>query len=283
MSRYAIVKFLDEKKTKWADFQRRYLERCAERKKPQTIRCSEIPSLKTFAAFIGDKRLADFSANDAHDYLAHLSKLHASKHTVAHKFHIIAAAFDYAVTLGEIEKNPFHGIRPPKRPHVGRCLTNAEIVRLLRSLPLKIRRPCVVSLYTGMRRGEVLAMDWAWVSDGKVTIPGNKAKSGKGRTIVLNPRALRALGVPRPSGRIFPMCEATLNTYLTTAWRYLRMGRVRFHDFRHTWATEYWAVTKDLFSLMRQGGWSSPRSAVIYQHEKPGADDGNLRLGYEGF
>lgn len=134
------------------------------------------------------------------------------------------------------------------------------------------RGPFVFALHTGVRRGELLALRWERVKkspDGHWEaeiggIGGPKTKTGRSRVVPLPPAAVDALGKPG-AGPCFDADEH-LSVSVSQAAKGAGLGRVRFHDLRHTWATRYMQATGDLFGLMQLGGWSSLGSVKVYQH-----------------
>lgn len=85
-----------------------------------------------------------------------------SAQTVIHHHRVLYSALDYAVDVGLISTNPCLRAKPPKAP---RCnpdpLTLAEVKRLRVAVEgHRIHIPVQLALATGMRRGEILALDW---------------------------------------------------------------------------------------------------------------------------
>lgn len=199
-----------------------------------------------------------------------------SKTTVKKHRTMLRYAFDYAVTTELIRRNPTRGMgKLADEEHEVRWLELDEQDRLLKAAAGKsLQLPILAALGTGMRRGEVLALrerdldfkrDRIAVRrgrqdhrDGSVTYrPGGK--NGKGR-VVTAPRVLmdalaaelaakrtrRATSgeVWHESGLVF--CDAAGGPVgihgFKSAWRRLivkaKLPGVRFHDLRHTHATE---------------------------------------------
>src|SRR5262245_7576064 len=81
--------------------------------------------------------------------------------------------------------------------------------------------PTVISLAveTGMRRSELLAMEWVDLDLGARTIRLTKTKNGHPRTVPLSSIAVRLLmDVPRTEARVFPI---TANAF-RLAWEQVR-------------------------------------------------------------
>jgi integrase len=145
--------------------------------------------------------------------------------------------------------------------------------------------PMVVFLInTGCRKGEALAAQWSWVDfeAGVITIPASdvwQPKSGRSRDVPLAD-AVRAVlsGQPRHATMLFPtsrgnrpyedfpresFCEILSDAGVT--------GYP--HMFRHTFASEFLAETRDLHLLSEILGHSTTRVTEIYAHLLPGKLD----------
>lgn len=283
-TRYAIVRILDEKPVLIAEFAKAHLDKGRSTKARSTIRCSEVPAFKDFFEFTRlykIRHVSEFGRKNAKKFVQWLYKRFESAHTVRHKAGVISAAFTEAVHDGVIHINPFSRIKFKRLPHVGRVLSDGEIGRFLPLLRMEVRRAFAFALYTGMRRGEIVAMRWRWIRGSYLTVPASVSKSGRSRTIILHPRALRMLGPRRKNdAQVLRLSETMINETMTAAWKRLKLGRIRFHDARHTWATRFFMATKDLRALMDQGGWAHVSSVMIYQHMVPQRRQGNLMLSY---
>ena len=259
--KYAIVKFLDEKTPFWDDFARRYKAHSVC-KALSTRRCSEWPDIRQFGEFIKNPRIGEITKSRCDDW-KNLLSIKFNANTVRRKIIVLVGVFSYAVEIGLIQQSPFDGISIPRQVHAGRVLSDDEIGKLLPLLPLDLRRATILALYTGLRRNEILSLEWSQIGWDTLTIPANKSKSRRSRTMLLHQRALDALGPRRPGHRVFDFSVFYLNSRFTKAWKASGIGRVRYHDLRHTWATRW---PGDLFALMQAGGWAHVSSVQPYRH-----------------
>lgn len=102
-----------------------------------------------------------------------------------------------------------------------------------------------ISLLTGLRRGELVALDWRAVNvkGKKLIVTGGTAKSQQTREIPLHARAVEiftTLG-PKADGPVFEGKDGEAITTIRTAWRALakRAGvKLGWHSLRHTFATD---------------------------------------------
>ena len=146
----------------------------------------------------------------------------------------------------------------PSLPHYGDHLTPAVLL----------------SMNTGMRRGELLALRWANVDmKGKqITIDGSTAKSQQTRHIPLNDEALEVLKNWKAQA---PDTERVIavDTGFKTAWGALleraRITKFRWHDLRHHFASRLVQAGVPLNTVRELLGHGSMAMTLRYAHLAP--------------
>jgi len=138
-----------------------------------------------------------------------------------------------------------------------RWLSPEEEGRLLGAIPAPYAAFCKVALYTGARRGELLAARWDQVDvkRGLLTLP--TSKSGKPRFIELSSLVLDTLGkIPRHLGepRIFPDCRKVTHHFPAWVEAAELPGKVTLHTLRHTYASRLVLAGVDLVMIRELGG-----------------------------
>lgn len=145
----------------------------------------------------------------------------------------------------------------PALPHYGDHLTPAVIL----------------SMNTGLRRGELLSLKWAAVdfNEKHLTVEGRTAKSGHTRHIPLNAEALELLRrwhKQCAGDRVFPIA-----TGFKTAWAALltRAGitAFRWHDLRHHFASRLAQAGVPLNTIRELLGHGSMAMVLRYAHLSP--------------
>lgn len=209
--------------------------------------------------------------------------------TVAREMKILSAAFSYGVKLGLLAANPCYGTEKPKEPeHRERVASDEELKLLMdcvlwdgKSVPTSLTQAVVLMFFiacrTGMRAGEVLALEDAWIEGRVIHLPAEATKTRTKRDVALSKEALRLINLGRDMGerpRYFGKISSQVRDVL---WRKIRdkaglgpvidsRGRVikeglNFHDSRATFAT--WAASPnpktgaprlDVLALSRQTG-----------------------------
>ena len=157
-------------------------------------------------------------------------------------------------------------------------------------MPESIKPVVIFALATGLRRSNIIGLEWqqvdmqrkvAWVN------PEN-AKAGKAIGVALNDTACRVLrdqigkhsrwvfvhttAKHRPDGTLTPAVRK-MRVDDNNAWRAgLKKAGIedfRFHDLRHTWAS--WLIQSGvpLSVLQEMGGWESIEMVRRYAHLAP--------------
>lgn len=139
----------------------------------------------------------------------------------------------------------------------------------------------LVALNTGMRRGELLGLEWRSVNlPGKLlTITVGNAKSRKARHIPLNAEALDTLTrwkrQAAPDARlVFPSPKSGGRMdNINSSWEELcasaKLAGFRFHDLRHTFASRLVMAGIDLNTVRELLGHSDIRMTLRYAHLAP--------------
>jgi integrase len=264
MNKYAIVRILDDETPFWLDFTPHYLLHAKLHNKASTIRCMIRPAIKAFSDFVGNPRLGDVVINIVTAYKLSMVEMYKPNY-IRTRLAAVSAVFSYAVDQEIIGSNPFLKIEWPKQTNAGRNLKDDEIRKLFSLMSHEAQQCCKFALYTGLRTMEVISLEWSQVGEETVHIPDYKAKSGKERYVYMKPKVRDILG-PRGTGHVFAITVERLRVEIKRAWTQAGLGKIRFHDMRHTAASRYGENSDDVLDMLYQFGWASVRSAKTYHH-----------------
>lgn len=139
----------------------------------------------------------------------------------------------------------------------------------------------LLALNTGMRRGELLGLEWASVNlAGKLlTVTVGNAKSRKARHLPLNAEALDALTrwkkqADKEARLVFPSPKTGARMgNINSSWEEVcaaaDLSDFRFHDLRHTFASRLVMAGVDLNTVRELLGHSDIRMTLRYAHLAP--------------
>jgi integrase len=179
---------------------------------------------------------------------------------------------------------------PKKDEPRQRYLTADEITRLLAACAGSknghLATIIAVALNTGMRKAEILGLEWAHVNLNAYTLTLYKTKSAKPRGIRVNgdlEAALQALepDEARRAGLLFKRKSGAawgqIRTAFAKALERAGIKGFRFHDLRHTFASHYMMRGGNLYELKDILGHSDLKMTMRYAHLSPQ----HLRVGME--
>jgi len=211
--------------------------------------------------------------------------------TVNHHLKLLKAIFNRAIKTGKLTYNPVRAIKLFKENNARtRCLTPEEEARLFAHLAESVKPLVTVALHTGMRKGELLNLRWDDVDFYTGTLRVREAKSGEGRSVVMNSvvraasQAVRREQIEKAreqakGGReilspyVFCSSKGRFLHNLAKAWypalEAAGIEDFRFHDLRHTFASRLAMAGVDLYTIQRAGGWKTAIMVQRYAHLSP--------------
>lgn len=171
-----------------------------------------------------------------------------------------------------------------------RFLTPAQMNALIEATPSSWRLLIALACLTGMRKGEILALQWECVDITRRQITVMRSMRGGVIHDVKTPTSRAAIPVPEPlvallslrrsmspdTALVFcradgsPLADSKPNRVLMTALNNGGLPRVRFHDLRHSWVMAHVASGTPLTTIQRLGRWKTAQTLVdAYGHWLP--------------
>jgi integrase len=254
-----------------ADLLARYKRHQKARLRPTTFeRLDGI--LETLKANLPE-RAKDISRNTVGEYISTRSETVAPG-TIQKEITVLKHALRLAVEWELLNSNPAQGVKLPKVPEGRtRYLSPTELKAALENAPEWMRAPIALATFTGMRRGELLGLQWKDVDlDGR-RVYLRETKNGSLRAVPLNELAFRVLAsLPdgAPGDAVLPGVDGQrLSVYTERLFRKLGINDASFHSLRHTAAS--WLVMKgeDLYTVGQLLGHRTPRMTQRYAHLSP--------------
>lgn len=183
---------------------------------------------------------------------------------------LLQAIFNKAKVWGKFYgDNPCILVKKQKEPnHRLRYLTETQIKRLIEYANPKLIPVLACALMTGMRKGEILNLQWQDINLERNIIYILHSKSGKPREIPIIP-ALKKVFLslnPEPCGQVFNLPDISLRRYFGKAIKQAEITEFRFHDLRHTFASHFMMRDGNIMDLQKILGHSSLEMTLRYAH-----------------
>lgn len=154
-----------------------------------------------------------------------------------------------------------------------RYLSPSELKAALRAAPEWLRPPIALAAFTGMRRGELLALQWKDVDLAGRRLYLHETKNGSLRVLALNDlsiRVLESLPMGAPADPVLPGIDGMRLTDNTrNLFRKLGIDGASFHSLRHTAASQMVMQGVDLYAVGQMLGHRSPAMTQRYAHLSP--------------
>lgn len=133
----------------------------------------------------------------------------------------------------------------------------------------------LLTLNTGLRRGELFHLRWRDIDDhtATLTVEGRTAKSGQTRHIPLNDEARAVLGAwcaqQDDGGLVFPGKAGTPLTNVKKAWAGVvhgaQLANFRWHDLRHDFASKLVMTGVPLNTVRELLGHTNPTATLVHK------------------
>lgn len=126
----------------------------------------------------GDRYIRSITPTEINRFLINfIKRYHAAASTVSMQLIVISLIFKYAVIYGYIDSNPARDLSIPKGLKKERRTVpaSADIQRIKDSVDKPFGMFAYMALYTGCRRGELLALTWEDIDFDQKTIVINKS------------------------------------------------------------------------------------------------------------
>jgi len=253
--------------------------------------------------YIGSKRLNEIKKRDLKQFLAEIKnkKLSTSRNQLI--LSVLSNIFEDAVEDDFVNMNPCQKMRKycenSAQKDVG-PLTAAEVQEMLENATqaeFDLYTAYLLAARTGLRLGELLALEWSDVDFDSKTIQVSKSydyhlkktgptKNKKPRTVSLTPVCIEALRKLRTQRKVASISGVILTgekgkrlNYRTLELKLKDIAPrpIRFHDLRHTYATLRIAKGDNIVDMSKQLGHSKVSMTLDrYSHWMPREYEGQV-------
>jgi len=189
---------------------------------------------------IANKPIAKLSTEDLIDWRDNRLK-QVSKGTVLREMNLLGSVLEHARKEWRwIRENPIKDVTKPRQPkgrkrrvsqdEIDRLITASGYTGAHESMLHITVAAFLFAIETGMRSGEILALEWSDVDERKVTL--RQTKNGDSREVPLSPKARLLLAALRCFDKPFPVRTGTRDALFRKLVVKAGIPNLHFHDSR---------------------------------------------------
>lgn len=128
----------------------------------------------------------------------------------------------------------------------------------------------ILAIETGMRRGELLSVQWRDVDTSACLVRISKTKNGHERVIPLTPLAVQTiLSLPKSGDRIFALAPGAVRQAWDRLIKRAGIKDLRLHDLRHEAVSRFFEYGLTVPEVALISGHRDPRMLSRYTHLRP--------------
>ena len=251
----------------------KYLEYCRNNNRPSTFKKKRF-NVNNLLAFFGDSPVSAITPERIEEFKASRIR-EVSPATVNRDLATLKHALNIATEWGYLSSSPAARVKLLKEPPGrDRYLTREEAAALLEACSKWLKPLVTTALHTGMRQGELLALEWDDVNLQRRQIRISDSKTGDARVVPMNGLLYNILSELGPkSGKVFKNRRgegySCINSAFKNAVKHAGIKDFRFHDLRHTFAS--WLAMKGvpLSTIGRLLGHKTAQMTMRYAHLAP--------------
>lgn len=270
---------------RWRECVKSYLEDCANRDltAKTIINCETTLQKHTFPDW--EKKFVNIITTEEIRNLIRVKCEDKSVYTKKALLKFIRLVFDHALQNGSIVRNPTPKMAFRIGDKIKKVLTKQQVRHLLTQAKIQDwpwYPHYAMAIYTGMRNGELYALQWDKVDlDNNLIVVdsswNNKdgfksTKSGNDRIVEIAPTLKPVLQELRLSSGgsefVLPRVKGWSKGEQARELRKFLIGiglpPVRFHDLRATWCTIMLSHGIEPIKVMTMGGWCDMKTMMIY-------------------
>lgn len=152
---------------------------------------------------------------------------------------------------------------PARRRGVSSEALSVVCANLSGPMGKQVANAFLLAIETGMRKGELLGLEWAQIAGAVAWLP--RTKNGDARAVALSQDAVRILETQRglDPQKVFTVDPASADTLFRKAVRKAGIADLHFHDSRSEAITRL-SKKLDVLELARQVGHRDLKSLLIY-------------------
>lgn len=197
--------------------------------------------------------------------------------TINREVACLKCMFNKAIEWGKANDNPARKVKLFRENNVRlRYLEKEEIIKLIEACSGNLKAIVTVALFTGMRKAEILNLQWRNINIEHGIIYLLETKNGERREVLMHDIVKKAIvGVPKHPNSQYVFCKKNGNPYKSirnifdAALKKCGIINFRFHDLRHTFASQLVMSGVDLKTVQELLGHKSIEMTLRYSHLSP--------------
>ena len=272
-------KYLDIRKdpepVKFYDFAKEYLQWAKTNKKPSTY-SRDLYIMRQFDKEFEGKTIQEITTWQIEKWKSG-RKEGLAVGSVNRELALLKHIFSMAVKWRRLKENPAKDVRGFKgETKRVRFLMPEEIQRLLSNCTDYLKPIVTLALHTGMRKGELLGLQWSQVNSEQGIITLTDTKNNERRDIPMNETVKATLeGIERRGYLVFAnrrgkqIDGVPLYFAFHEALQKSGIGDFRFHDLRHTFASSLVMEGVDIMVIKELLGHKDLKMTLRYAHLSP--------------
>lgn len=263
-------------------FVTRYLEDYSKPNKKSWTR--DITSTNALLKFFSGKNLSQITSWQVEKYKAdrqrEISRFgrEISKSSINRELACLKTMFNKAIDWDFVSENPVRKVKLfPEKPNKLRVVSDHEFQKVYSNTSGFLRPILVTAFNTGMRRGEIFNLKWQDVNLNEGYIIVRESKNNDSRIIPINKVLMESLKSVKNNGSseyVFSHSNGndpvkTFKTAFNSAIRRSGVEKFRFHDLRHTFASNLVMAGVDIVTVQELMGHKSINMTKRYSHPTP--------------
>ncbi len=263
-------------------FVARYLEEYSKPNKKSWTR--DITSTNALLKVFSGKNLSQITSWQVEKYKAdrqrEISRFgrEISKSSINRELACLKTMFNKAIDWDLVSVNPVRKVKLfPEKPNKLRVVSDQEFQKVYNNASDSLRPILLLALNTGMRRGEIFNLKWQDVNLKEGYILVRESKNNDSRIIPINKILMDTLKSVKnnDSGEyVFSHNSGndpvkTFKTAFNSAIRRSGVEKFRFHDLRHTFASNLVMAGVDIVTVQELMGHKSINMTKRYSHPTP--------------
>ncbi len=234
----------------------------------------DVTSSRALQSYFGGKRISSINTWLVNKYRSRRLN-EVAKATINRELAFLKTMLNFAVQRNWLSTNPLKGYKRFPEPPKTRIVTKEEFRAVYGEASDFLKPILLMAVNTGMRRGEIFDLKWSNVNLAEGYLLVEDSKNNESRHITINKQlneALKSVKYHASGDYVFSHGGSRVKTFKTAFNAAIRRAGVkpfRFHDLRHTFASNLVMKGVDLVTVGELLGHKSLSMTRRYSHPSP--------------